>query len=102
MPVTDLTDWLDQFSGPEYVWFVKRLSGNDTLATEAHQAGPYIPKEFLFEVLPDLHQPEAENPDLNFPLFIDSHADFRDIRAVWYNNRLRGGTRNEARLSWTD
>src|SRR5580700_1087011 len=99
MPVTDLTDWLDQFSGPEFVWFVKRLSGNDTLATEAHQAGPYIPKEFLFEVLPDLHRPEAENPDLNFPLFIDSHADFRDIRAVWYNNRLRGGTRNEARLT---
>jgi hypothetical protein len=99
MPVADLTEWLDQFSGPEYVWFVKRLSGNDTLATEAHQAGPYIPKEFLFEVLPDLNRPEAENPDLNFPLFIDSHADIREIRAVWYNNRLRGGTRNEARLT---
>ena len=47
MPVADLTDWLEQFSGPEFIWFVKRLSGNDTLATQAHQAGPYIPKEFF-------------------------------------------------------
>src|SRR5271165_6942597 len=84
MPVTELTEWLEQFSGPVFLWFVKRLSGNDTLATEAHQAGPYIPKEFLFRV---------------FPLYIDSHSDFREIRAVWYNNRLRGGTRNETRLT---
>src|SRR5271165_3714268 len=99
MPVAELTDWLEQFSGPEFLWFVKRLSGNDTLATQAHQAGPYIPKEFLFEVFPDLNRPEAENPDRTFPLYIDSHADTREIRAVWYNNRLRGGTRNEARLT---
>jgi hypothetical protein len=99
MPVADLPDWLEQFSGPEYVWFVKRLSGNDTLATHAHQAGPYIPKEFLFDVLPAINKPEAENPDLMFPLFIDSHADTREIRAIWYNNRLRGGTRNETRLT---
>src|SRR5271168_937332 len=99
MPVADLTDWLEQFSGPEFIWFVKRLSGNDTLATQAHQAGPYIPKEFLFEIFPDLNRPDAENPDLTFPLFLDSHSDTREIRAVWYNNRLRGGTRNEARLT---
>jgi hypothetical protein len=99
MPAAELADWLDQFSGPEFVWFVKRLSGNDTLATRAHQAGPYIPKEFLFEIFPDLHRPKAENPDLTFPLFVDSHADRREIRAIWYNNRLRGGTRNEARLT---
>jgi hypothetical protein len=29
----DLASWLDRFSAPEYLWFVKRLSGNDTLAT---------------------------------------------------------------------
>jgi hypothetical protein len=52
MAVADLTDWLDEFSVPEFLWFVKRLSGNDTLATHAHQAGPYIPKEFLFRVFP--------------------------------------------------
>jgi EcoRII C terminal/Restriction endonuclease EcoRII, N-terminal len=99
MPVAELTDWLEQFSGPEFLWFVKRLSGNDTLATHAHQAGPYIPKEFLFDVFPNLNRPDTENPDLVFPLYIDSHADRRDIRAIWYNNRLRGGTRSEARLT---
>jgi hypothetical protein len=99
MPVTDLSDWITQFSGPDYVWFVKRLAGNDTLATRAHQAGPYIPKEFLFEVFPELHRPRANNPDKIFPLYIDSHADRRDVRAIWYNNRLRGLTRNETRIT---
>lgn len=99
MPVADLSDWIEQFSGPEFLWFVKRLSGNDTLATHAHQAGPYILKEFLFEIFPRLKRPDVENPDLTFPLYIDSHADTREIRAVWYNNRLRGGTRNETRLT---
>jgi hypothetical protein len=99
MPDSDLADWLDQFSALEYLWFVKRLSGNDTLATGAHQAGPYIPKEFLFEVFPNIDRPDAENPDQIFSLSVDSHADSREIRAVWYNNRLRGGTRNEARLT---
>ena len=99
MPVVDLTDWLDQFSGFNYIWFVKRLSGNDTLATHSHQAGPYIPKEFLFAALPDLHRPQAENPEVMFSLVIDSHSDSREIRAIWYNNKLRGGTRNEARLT---
>lgn len=99
MAVADLIDWLDQFSGPDRLWFVKRLSGNDTLATGAHQAGPYIPKEFLFRVFPVINQPDRENPDFRFQLFIDSHADTRQVRAIWYNNRLRGGTRNEARLT---
>jgi len=99
MAVADLTDWLDQFSTSDFVWFVKRLSANDTLANHAHQAGPYIPKEFLFQLFPSLNHPEARNPDHHFPLFIDSHADTRQIRAVWYNNRLHGGTRNESRLT---
>jgi len=99
MPVTDLTDWLAQFAGPDYVWFVKRLSGNDTLATRAHQAGPYIPKEFLFEIFPELDQQQIRNPDRVFPLYIDSHADRRDVRAIWYNNKFHGGTRNEARIT---
>ncbi len=99
MALSDVTDWLNEFGSPGHIWFAKRLSGNDTLANNAHQAGPYIPKEFLFEVLPDLHRPEAENPDTSFDLYIDSHGDHRMARAVWYNNRLRGGTRNEARLT---
>lgn len=99
MALADVTGWMDQFGRPGHVWYAKRLSANDTLATQAHQAGPYIPKEFLFEIFPALNRSDAENPDHRFDLYIDSHPDHRTVRAVWYNNRLRGGTRNETRLT---
>ncbi|HEY2961665.1 MAG TPA: EcoRII N-terminal effector-binding domain-containing protein, partial [Pyrinomonadaceae bacterium] len=97
--LTDLTQWMDENTGPHIVWYVKRLSANDTLATRAHQAGPYIRKQFLFDVFPSLNRPEAGNPDKRFELRIDSHSDVREVRAVWYNNKLRGGTRDEARIT---
>ena len=70
MSLTELSDWLGIVAGPLYAWYVKRLSGNDTLANESHQAGPYIPKEFLFSVLPTLNRPDARNPDAWFDLSI--------------------------------
>jgi hypothetical protein len=95
----ELSDWMDEATGPDFVWYVKRLSGNDTLATGSHQAGPYIPKEFLFSIFPSLDRPDIKNPDIWVDLFIDSHADSRKIRIIWYNNKLFGGTRNEARVT---
>ncbi len=95
----NLGDWLGRALGAEFVWYIKRLSGNDTLANDAHQAGPYIPRDFLREVLPGLNRPDAANPDVRLRVSIDSHADYRHVRAVWYNNALRGGTRNEARIT---
>jgi hypothetical protein len=98
--LADLTDWMDQFGRPRTIWYAKRLAANDTLATNAHQAGPYIPKEFLFRIFPSLNRPDVENPDVSFDLYVDSHLDHRTARAVWYNNKVRGtGTRNEARLT---
>jgi EcoRII C terminal/Restriction endonuclease EcoRII, N-terminal len=100
MALADLTDWLNEFGTPGHVWYAKRLSGNDTLANDSHQAGPYIPKEFLFEIFPALNRTGVKNPDLTFDLYIDSHADHRRVRAVWYNNKLTsGGTRDETRLT---
>lgn len=99
MALSDLTDWMDDFTGTQFIWYIKRLAANDTLATGAHQAGPYIPKEFLFSIFPALHQPDAENPRVLFDLHIDSHADSRKVTAIWYNNKLRDGTRNEARVT---
>ena len=99
MAIADFTDWMDENSGPEIVWYVKRLAANDTLATRAHQAGPYIRKEFLFDVFPALNRPEETNPRVRFQLRIDSHSDVREAHAIWYNNRLRGGTRDEARIT---
>lgn len=100
--LTDLMDWLDEQSRPGVLWYLKRLSGNDTLANKSHQAGPYIPKDVLFDVFPSLNQQEVKNPDLWFSLTIDSHPDVRDVRAVWYNNKFHGnskGGRNEARVT---
>ncbi|VVS96609.1 Type-2 restriction enzyme EcoRII [Sphingomonas aurantiaca] len=86
MPVGDLLEWLDAHGGPGFTWYVKRLSGNDTLANGSHQAGPYIPREILFRVLPALNRQDVKNPDVWFDLYVDSHADHRQVRAVWYNN----------------
>lgn len=102
MPVGDLVEWLDEHGGQGFVWYVKRLSGNDTLANESHQAGPYVPRDFLFQVFPTLNRPGEKNPDVRFDLYVDSHPDYRQVRAVWYNNKLHGnpkGGRNETRLT---
>ncbi len=97
--LVDVTDWMGEVGRSEGVWYIKRLSGNDTLANGTHQAGPYIPKQFLFSVFPGMNQPDKENPDAWFELCIDSHADCRKARAIWYNNKLHGGTRDEARIT---
>ena len=91
--------WLDEHSSPGTVWYVKRLTGNDTLANRAHQAGPYIPRDLLLTLLPQLNRPEKPNPRVVLDLYIDSHADHRQVSAIWYNNKLHGRTRNEARLT---
>lgn len=91
---------MEAFSGPRALWYAKRLSGNDTLANGTHQAGPYIPREVLFNVLPALDRPDLHNPDTELLLRIDSHGHRdRTVRAIWYNNLLHGGTRNEARVT---
>ncbi|MEA3003237.1 MAG: hypothetical protein QOH81_2025 [Sphingomonadales bacterium] len=100
MPVTSLSDWIIEFTKPDNLWYVKRLSGNDTLANLSHQAGPYIPKEVVFSVLPSLKQRETLNPRVQLEAFIDSHPDRRAVTAIWYNNRVAAdGTRNEVRVT---
>jgi hypothetical protein len=99
MALADLRNWLEVYSREGTVWYVKRLAANDTLATQANQAGPYVPKRVLFEVLPALHQPGARNPQVWVPVAVDSHGQRTRARAVWYNNKLFGGTRDEARLT---
>lgn len=97
MPVGDLVEWLDEHRAPAFVWYVKRLSGNDTLANGSHQAGPYIPRDFLFEIFPGLNRREVKNPDVWFSLYVDSHPDAREVRAIWYNNRYHDTTAGRGR-----
>lgn len=99
MALIDLGDWLSDSLEEGSVWYLKRLAANDTLANESHQAGPYFPKELLFELFPALHAQDQQNPRIEFDAYIDSHADHRRVTAIWYNNRLFGGTRNETRLT---
>lgn len=84
----NLLEWMDAYAGGDRVWYVKRLSGNDTLANHSHQAGPYIPRDFLFGIFPELNRPDSKNPDIRFDLSVDSHSDRRTVRAIWYNNRF--------------
>lgn len=98
----DVTDWLNEYGGEGYALCVKRLSGNDTLANGTHQAGPYLPKSFLFEVFPSINRTDVKNPDHKFTLYVDSHPDTRQVRAIYYNNRFSEGVkggRNETRLT---
>jgi hypothetical protein len=100
MAVAELADWFDEYDKPGFIWLVKRLSANDTLATHAHQAGPYMPKRFMFGRFPSLNTTEVKNPDVQFDLYIDSHTDHRIVRAPYYNNKPRGeGTRDEVRIT---
>lgn len=101
MALVDLADWLNLQSVDGAVWYVKRLSGNDTLANGSHQAGPYTPNKLIFDVFPQLDTADVLNPDVWINLYIDSHADHRNVRLVYYNNRraTENGTRNECRIT---
>ena len=102
MPTTELTDWLDDFAGPGFVWYIKRLSGNDTLANRTHQYGPHLSKEFLFKIFPAINRIDVKNPDAHFNLYVDSHPDCRKVRAVYYNNKFHENPvsgHNEARIT---
>ena len=80
---------------------MKRLAGNDTLLTGAHQAGPYVPKKIVFDLFPSLAKSENLNPRVTFPVTIASDSiPERDVTAIWYNNRIAaGGTRDECRIT---
>lgn len=91
--------WLDAVSGEGWHWYVKYLSGNDTLLNESHQAGPYIAKGAILELFPSLERAAEENPRVALPALVDSHGTEAGLSIIWYNNKLRGGTRNECRIT---
>lgn len=100
MSVDDVSDWIDEYVLKSAFCYAKILSANDTLASGSHQAGPYIPKSHLFEIFPEIKTQHIKNPRIEFELFIDSHADCKDVTAIYYNNTYFGeGTRNETRLT---
>ncbi|WP_337170436.1 type II restriction endonuclease [Gemmatimonas aurantiaca] len=100
-----LADWLASVSGPEWLWYVKYLSANDTYAKKnVHQGGPHLGKSLFATAFPMLSDRAGResNPDLTLPTHIDSHGESLDLRLVWYNSkrlsRQKNG-RDEARLT---
>ena len=49
-----IDEWITDVSGTNWVWFVKRLAGNDTALTGSHQGGPYLPKFAAFGLFPSV------------------------------------------------
>lgn len=100
----DVGAWLRRVTVPESIWYLKRLSANDTQQSGSHQAGPYMPKNVMFALFPTLNRQSERNPDHFFDLVVDSSAAPVGTRArvVWYNNALhdnRAGGRNEIRIT---
>lgn len=103
--VRELENWLLQVSGSDWLWHVKYLSANDTYAkANVHQGGPHVGKALLQAAFPQLSKRAGlvENPDLTIPTSVDSHAEARELRLIWYNSRRLTGQsngRDEARLT---
>ncbi len=100
MSVDALRRFLDLLADEQNVrWWLKRLSANDTQQTGGHQAGAYVPKDVIFNVIPELRRESEYNPYEHLDTTIESHSHTTTAKAIWYNNRLHGGTRNEARIT---
>jgi hypothetical protein len=94
MAFAELVDWMNTHSTPRSIWFVKRLSANDTGANQTRQEGIYIPKPLAFEVFPELNQPTVKNPHIEFPAYIDSHAGVQRLTIIWYNSKFYENPKN--------
>ena len=99
--VTDLEDWTTAAQAGNAVIVGKRLSANDTGATGAHQVGPYVTRSVVDQIFSEiLLLKDVENPKVPVQVSYGSHsAPSHDVALTWYNNRFRGGTRNEFRLT---
>ncbi len=95
MSLTTVEDWLDENDRPNIIWFLKRLSANDTGANGSHQVGVYIPRTFFLKVFPDLNLPYCSNPRRSLQAYTDSDSNVQTVEAIWYNSK----TRNECRIT---
>lgn len=90
MSMEAFDSWMNSVSTAGWCLYVKRLSANDTLANDSHQAGPYIPKGVFFTIFPELKTSAARNPDARLKCVVVSHSQpEREVRAVWYNQKTR-------------
>ncbi|KCZ48337.1 type II restriction endonuclease [Hyphomonas pacifica] len=98
----ELDDWVDSVSGPSFVWYIKRLSGNDTQLTGGHQAGPYVPRDLAFHLMPHFEDLTRKNPRgvVELQMFPGGYTTSSNI--IYYNNKFHdnhSSGRNETRLT---
>ena len=79
--------------------FRKVLSPSDTGESACRQAGIWVPPSTIGTLFPPL-DPEAANPKVWVRISDDSGSSW-SCRLIHHNNRKRGGTRNEHRLTRT-
>ena len=83
-----LTQFLEEIGCRNLVWYAKRLSGNDTGLTGAHQAGPYVPKDFASVALPEIATTNDFNPTIDIPCIVASHGVVKSVKAKYYNSKF--------------
>lgn len=98
--MSGLQDWLlDKVGGNNYL-YIKRLSANDTGATGGHQVGIYIPSGIVAELFPSIDHTSEKNPSVLLRATYSSHECVdSEVRAIYYNNKYFGQTRNEKRIT---
>lgn len=85
-----LTRFLEEIEINDFVWIVKRLSGNDTGLTGGHQSGLYMPCDFFKVAFPEIYTTERYNPDFFIDKCFIPNADIEltGLRAVYYNSKF--------------
>lgn len=95
-----LVTWLNKKASENHLFFIKRLSANDTGASGSHQSGTYIPLEVMKRVIPSICHTQERNPSTSLIAKISSqYSHPREIMATYYNNKYFDGSVNEPRLS---
>lgn len=98
--VRGLAFWLNEIQEAGAFLYIKRLSANDTGATDSHQVGIYVPDSVTKAAIPSISHTIIQNPDYLLPCKIDSHGGVEgEVRAIYYNSKYFGKTRDEARLT---
>ena len=98
--MTGLHEWLAEKAAGGFYLYIKRLSANDTGATGGHQSGLYIPSPVAEAVLPSICHYRTSLPEAWVHAQVLSHeCRNADVRAVYYNSRYFGKSRNEKRIT---
>lgn len=93
-------NWLLEIAGGNYFVYIKRLSANDTGATGGHQVGLYIPSPIVERLFPSINHTRELNPSVFLNAHVSSHGcPDSQARAIYYNSRHFGKTRNEKRIT---